>query len=331
MGSITDQEKTIDQYLNEGNQDAAVKALFDLIVECARNHDFIKAEALRERLFDIAPMALNEITRSGDIIDEEKSRSMDDGHRKTFSDLYNTLTVEEANDLYFAMKESVFKEGDVIFSLGDTDDKLYFLDEGDAKMVYLKENEEALKILEPGDVAGEDTFFYTTALRTVSLIANSEVKILSLERDAPERWKEKFPGLEQKLREYCNKKGRVSEILMKKGINRRLNKRKKLSGKVAVQLLKSSGEPAGKQFTGALSDISISGLAFTFKLSNNEVAHRILGAGIKTQLAIRDGDSSKKIEQTGKIVGIGYHVLSDHSIHVRFDQIDESLKKLLGT
>ena len=197
-------------------------------------------------------------------------------------------------------------------------------------MVFFKENEETLKILEPGDIAGEDTFFYSTAMRTVSLIANSRVKMFSLERTIQERWKEKFPGLEQKLHEYCDKTGRVAEILLKKGMNRRRNKRKKISGKVGVQLLTASGSSTGKQFTGALCDISVSGLAFTFKLSNNDVAHKILGARIKTLLAVREGELSKKIEQTGKIVGIGYHVLSDHSIHVRFDQTDESLKKLLG-
>ena len=87
----------------------AVKALFDLIVECAKKKDFVKAEALREKLFEVAPMALNEITKSGDIIDEEKSQSIDDTHRETWSELYSTLTTEEANELYFALKENVFE------------------------------------------------------------------------------------------------------------------------------------------------------------------------------------------------------------------------------
>ncbi|MGD9160550.1 MAG: cyclic nucleotide-binding domain-containing protein [Desulfobacteraceae bacterium] len=330
MDSVSEQEKIIDKYLSEGNQDAAVKTLYDLIVACAKKHDFIKAETLRDKLFEVAPMALSEISRSGDIIDEEKSRSIDEGHRKIWSELYSNLTTEEANELYFAMKENVYKEGETIFSTGDNDNKLYFLDSGEVKMVYMKENEEILKILEPGDITGEDTFFYTTALKTVSLIANSEAKLLSLDREIQERWKENFPALEQKLREYCNKSGRISEILLKKGMNRRRNKRKKLTGKVAVQLLNPSGTPSGKQFLGALCDISISGLSFTFKLSNNDVAHKLLGSKIKTQLVVPDGDASKRIEQIGKIVGIGYHVLADHSIHVRFDQPDITIKKLIG-
>lgn len=330
MDQATEQEKLIEQYLSEGDQDAAVKALFDLIVECAKRHDFKKAEALRDKLLEVAPMALSEISRSGDIIDEEKSRSIDEGHRKIWSELYRNLTTEEANELYFAMKENVYKKGETIFSIGDDDNKLYFLDSGEVKMIYSKDDGGTLKILEPGDIAGEDTFFYATALKTVSLTANTEAKLLSLDRKILVHWKENFPGLEQKLREYCDKSGPIYEILLKKGMNRRRNKRKKLKGKVAVQLLTPSGTPSGKQFLGSLCDISISGMSFTFKLSNNEVAHKLLGSKIKTQLVVPDGNTSKRIEQIGKIVGIGYHVLSDHSIHIRFDHPDITIKKLIG-
>ncbi len=330
MDSVSKQEGLVDQYLNEGNKDSAVKLLYELIVEHAKQKDFIKAEVLRDKLLDVAPMALKEISDSGDIIDDEKSRAIDQNHRNTWAELYGSFTPEEVNALYFAMKERVFNEGDVITSVGDTDTSMYFVDNGQIDMVFLKDDAKALKILEPGDIAGEDTFFYHTAVRTVTLIAKTKVKTHSLDRKNLALLNEKYPAIEQKLADYCNKAGLVSEILLEKGMNRRRNLRKKLNGKVGVQLLNSSGAPAGKPFIGVLYDISVSGLSFTFRLSNNEVAHKLLGAKIKTQLVIPDAGSSKKIEQIGKIVGIGYHVLSDHSIHVRFDQPDETIKKLMG-
>ena len=330
MASITEQEKIIDQYINEGNQDEAAKALFNLIVECAKKKDFIKAEALREKLFEVAPMALNEITKSGDIIDEEKSVSIDDGHRKAWSELYSALNTEEANELYFDLRENEYDEGQIIFNIGDNDTRLYLFDSGDVKMVFIKDDENAIKVLGPGDTAGKDTFFYTTAFRTFSLVAGSGAKLRILEREVLERWKNSAPGLEKKLNDYCFKDGGIAEYCHKHGIDRRFNKRKKISGKVGVQLLNPSGAPTGKQFTGALNEISMAGLSFTFKLSNNEVAHKLLGVKTKTQLVVPDGDSSKKIEQTGEIVGIGYHVLADHSLHIRFDKIDEKLKTLVG-
>ncbi len=326
MDSVSKQEGLVDQYLNEGNKDAAVKLLYELIVEHAKQKDFIRAEALRDKLLDVAPMALKEISDSADIIDDEKSRAIDQNHREVWRELYSSLSPEEANGLYFAMKERIFREGEVITSVGDADTDLYFLDRGQIDMLFIKDEAKSLKILEPGDIAGEDTFFFHTAVRTVTLIAKTQIKARSLERKYLEAWKEKYPALEQKLTDYCNRTGRASEILLKKGMNRRRNLRKKLNGKVGVQLLNSSGTPAGKPFVGVLYDISISGLSFTFRLSNNEVAHKLLGAKIRTQLVVPDAGTSKKIEQTGKIVGIGYHVLSDHSIHVRFDNRMRQLK-----
>jgi CRP-like cAMP-binding protein len=330
MDSVSKQEDLVDQYLNQGNKDAAVKLLYELIVDHAKQKDFLKAESLRDKLLDVAPMALKEISDSGDIIDDEKSRAIDQNHRKIWAELYGGFSPEEVNALYFAMKEKVFNEGAVITSVGDADTSMYFVDNGQIDMVFLKDDAKSLKILEPGDIAGEDTFFYHTAVRTVTLIAKTKVKTHSLDRKNLALLNDKYPALEQKLADYCNKTGRVSEILLKKGMNRRRNLRKKLNGKVGIQLLNNSGAPAGKPFIGALYDISVSGLSFTFKLSNNEVAHKLLGAKIKTQLVVPDAGASKKIEQLGKIVGIGYHVLSDHSIHVRFDQPDEAIKKLMG-
>lgn len=330
MDSVSEKEKLIDQCLSEKNQDAAVKLLFDLIVECARKKDFLKAEALRDKLLDIAPMALNEITQSADIIDEAKSNSIDEVHHETWSDLYESLTPEEGNDLYFAMKEKVYDEGQPVFSVGDSDYNLYFIDDGEAKIVFKKNDEEMLiKNARPGNISGEGTFFYTTAYRTVSLIAKTEVKIRYIERGVQEKWKESSPALLDKLNEYCHKAGMVQDILEKKDLDRRINKRPRISGKVGVQLLDSSGAPAAKPFIGALINISECGLAFSFKLSKNEVAHKLLGGKIKTKLSIPDGEVKKEAEQYGIIGGIGYPVLSDHTIHVRFDKPDEVIKKLI--
>lgn len=331
MDSVSEQETLIDQYLSEGNQDAAVKSLFDLIVECAKRKDFLKAEALRDKLLEVAPMALNEITKSADIIDEEKSGSIDEVHHENWSGLYGILTPEEGNDLYFAMKEKVYDKEQAIFSAGDIDNNLYFIDGGEAKLVFMnRDMEMLLKKLGPGNISGGDTFFYTTAFRTVSLIASSKIKLRYIERKIQEKWNESSPGLADKLNEYCRKSGLVLEMLEKKGLDRRINKRPKISGKVGVQLLDSSGTPAGKQFLAALFNISECGLTFSFKLSKNEVAHKLLGGKIKTKLSIPDDGVKKEAKQSGIIAGIGYPVLADHTIHVRFDKPDEAIKKLIG-
>lgn len=330
MDSVLQQEQMIDKYICEGNKEEAVKALFNLIKECAKKRDFIKADALRERLIEVAPLALHEITQSADIIDNEKSTSIDTAHHETWAGLYNALSPEEANDLYFSMKVKSYDEDQIIFSIGERDNNLYFVDQGEAKMIYVKEGEELLlKNLKPGDISGEDTFFYTTAFRTFSLKAHTHVKLRMLGREVLDKWKEISPDLENKIKAYCIKSGIVPSFLEKKGIDRRLNKRIKIAGKAGVQLLNSAGASIGKPFVGLLTDMSVAGLAFTFKLTN-EVTHKILGAKLKVKFKIPVDGSSKEIEQHGIIGGIGYPVLADHTIHVRFDQIDPSMKKLFN-
>ncbi|NLD39091.1 MAG: cyclic nucleotide-binding domain-containing protein [Desulfatiglans sp.] len=330
MDSVSQQEQLIDKYISEGSKDEAVKALFNLINECAKKRDFAKAEALRDRLMEVAPMALHEITQSADIIDREKSNSIDTAHHETWVGLYSTLSAEETNDLYFSMNVKTYNEGDVIFPLGEKDNSLYFVDQGEAKMIYVKDSEElVLKILKPGDIVGEDTFFYTTAYRTFSLKARSDIKLRMVGREILSKWIETSPDLENKVRVYCTKSGDINSLLEKKGVDRRLNKRIKITGKCGVQLLNSAGSPMGKPFLGLLTDISEQGLAFSFKLSS-EIAHKILGAKLQVRFKIPVEGLSKEIEQHGIIGGIGYPVLADHTIHVRFDQPVLDIKKLLG-
>ena len=106
------------QYVQAGDTDAAVKLIFDAIVAAARRKDFTRAEALRNRLFDVDAMALTEIVRSGEIIESEKSSALDQDHLDLWPELYETLTDEEANALFFAMTEQVFEPDDTILEQG---------------------------------------------------------------------------------------------------------------------------------------------------------------------------------------------------------------------
>ncbi len=332
MDELSQQEKLIDQYVSEGNQDAAVKVLFDLIVAYAKKKDFLKAETLRDRLFEVAPMALNEITKSADIIEEEKSSFIDKDHRETWSSLYDTLGTEETNALYLAMKEITYNKGQAVFSVGDRNNNLYFVDNGECKMVYRKEDEEILiKTLGPGDLTGEDTFFSTTAFRTVSLMVDSEAKLHYIEKGVLEKWQEKFPGIETKLYEYCRKSGLVPDLLEKKGLDRRVQKRLKLSGRVMIQLLHASGGAIGKSFIGKLLDINVGGFSFSFKISKKETARKLLGIKLNMKFALGGAETLQKIDQNGTLVGIGYPVLADNTFHVKVDKpFDQGLIEKLG-
>jgi CRP-like cAMP-binding protein len=320
------QEELVDQYVKQGNNEGAVKLLFDLIVTYAKKKDFAKAEVLREKLYEVDSMALNEIVRSGEIIEEEKSESIDKDHLVIWSKLYDTLSDEQANALYYAMKKATYDIDETIFKQGERNSNLYFIDQGQLKLAYREEEREVLlKTLGTGHIAGEDTFFYESVC-TTSLITLSRVKLNFLEKDALLNWRDEFPGLESRLQEYCLKFKKVRDLLKAKNLDRRSQKRVRLSGKGMIQLLGASGKPLGKAFKGELSDISIGGLSYIIRISKKENARLLLGRKMNIKFVLPLGSSKQKIDKNGTVIGVRSHPFDDYSIHIKFDQLlDEKL------
>jgi hypothetical protein len=81
MEDVVSQEKLLKTYIKENKKALAVKLLFELIVKHARANHFSKADALREKLFEVDPMALPEIVKSGEIIENAKAAAIDQDGR----------------------------------------------------------------------------------------------------------------------------------------------------------------------------------------------------------------------------------------------------------
>jgi CRP-like cAMP-binding protein len=326
MADLSQNEKLVDQYVNQGNKEGAVKLLFDLIVTYAKKKDFSKAELLREKLYEVDSMALNEIVRSGEIIEEEKSESIDRDHLVIWSKLYDSLSDEQANALYYAMKDATYDIDETVFKQGERNSNLYFINQGQLKLVYRDAGREVLlKTLGTGHIAGEDAFFFESVC-TTSMITLSRVKLKFLEKDTLLKWRDEFPGIESKLQEYCLKFKNVPDLLKARNLDRRSQKRVKLSGKGAIQLLGASGKPLGRAFKGELSDISVGGLSFTIRISKKENARLLLGRKMNIKFAIPLGSSKHKIDINGTVIGVMSHPFDDYSIHIKFDKLlDEKL------
>ena len=167
MGDPAEHEKLIEQYLKDNNTTAAVQLLVKLIEKSAKEKQFDQAESLRERLFEVDAMALNEIVKTGEIIEAEKNSAIDKNHLNTWADLYAKLTVEETNALFYGMKLARHPANHMVFKQGEMRSRLYLVDKGRLKMFY-RQGDKAilLKILEPGDLFGEDAFFFADAFCT---------------------------------------------------------------------------------------------------------------------------------------------------------------------
>ena len=321
--SISDHEKLIDQYVEQGDQENAARLLLETITKFAKEKEFTKAEELREKLYEVAPMALKEIVRSGEIIEEEKSRLLDKNYLKIWSQLFNTLTTDETNALYFAMKTLEFKAGQPVFEQGQLDSRLYFIKKGRFQMVYHDRfglQEAVLKELKPGDIANDQAFFSFTVC-TTSLIAVTDAEVFFLEKDILTKWETKHPGIENKLKVFSRLFEKVGDLIQKSGLQLRGHKRVKISSDAMVQPLDDSGTPLRSPHRVSLFDISAGGISYGFKLTKKEDAAHLLDSWINIQTVYENQTGKHKINRNGKIVAVHLQPFNESSVHVQFEEL----------
>ena len=321
-----EQEALVDQYVKEKKTDAALKLLFELIVYYAREKNFAKAEALNEKLYDVDPMALTEIVRAGEIIEESKSESLDKEHLEIWSALYETLSAAEGNALYYSMKATTYEPGEVIVGQGQIDNRLFFINHGEVKTVFKRENREILlKTMGVGDILGKEQFFSAT-VSTVSMIALGRVKTTCLENEVLKKWKNDAPALEAKLYDYCAKKDKVRQELEKKGMERREHSRVSISGKLIFQLLDVSRKAMGKAYKGELADISAGGISFLIKTSKPDSVRVLLGRRLNVKFDLLMKKSQRNsIDQNMQVIAVQSQAFDDFSIHLKFETpLDEN-------
>jgi hypothetical protein len=313
-------EALIDQCVDNKDTEGACKLLFDLIVEYAKEKNFKKAEALHEKFYDIDPMALTEIVRSGEIIEEEKSQSVDKAHLDIWADLYQSLTTTEGNALYYSMKPNSFDPGEPILQQGKQSSRLYFINKGEVKVIYRQGDKEIfINTVGPGNIIGQDSFFSTTVC-TVSMISLNSVKITYLETGVLKKWKQDVPALESKLYNYCLKHDQTKKELENKEINRREDDRVTLSGKLKFQILDKSEKPLGRGYSGEIADISAGGLSFIIKSSKKESIRMLLGRRLKIRFKIPlKNQKYRKVDQVMRVIAAQPQVFDDYSVHMKFD------------
>ena len=316
MTDASTKEKLLETYIKENKKDLAVDLLFELITQNAKAKNFSKAEALREKLFEVDSLALNAIVKSGEIIEAEKIAAVDPVHRDTWARLYQELTKEESIALYYGMKTATYEAEQIVFRQGEMNSNLYFIYSGRLNLFYHKgKHGILLKKLGPGDIAGEDTFF-TRSTCTTSLMAYSRVKLNYLEKSVLQKWQSDASNLMNKLHDYCLKLEPVKDLLQKKELERRAHKRYAISGTAAIQI---TDKPEGKVHKGELSDISASGASFIMNTSPQS-AKMLLGCQLNLKFLLPRVSGETRIDQNGSIVGVHGQLFNEYLINVKWDQ-----------
>jgi CRP-like cAMP-binding protein len=325
-------EQRVCQYINENNIPAAVKWLFDLILVYANEKQFEKAKELRQKLIQIDSMALHEIIKSGEIIEQVQADSVDKDHLETWRQLYRILNTEEKNNLFFATHELCLKPGQILLEQGRRNPFLYLIDQGDLQIsCRLKNKDFMIKKLGAGNFAGDDTFLSIQAFSSVKLMAVSEVKIRELPKEYFDRWSKELPGLYNKLMDYLYKAGTTHDQINTMNLKRRNQYRVSLTGIGRFQFLDQKGKEVGHPIKGSLLDFSVGGMSFAIRITKKETARGILGRRLNVHFEVQNGEHLVSIQRNGIIVSLGEYNLDDYAVHMKFDlMLDEALVKVVA-
>ena len=317
MADPSAQEKLLEDYIKQNQKDLAVKLLLQLITENARAQNFSKADALRDKLFEVDSMALSAIVKSAEIIENEKIAAIDPNHREAWSHFYKELTKEETAALYDEMKPASYEAEQMVFRQGEMNSNLYFINSGRLNMFYHKGNHGILlKSLGPGDIAGEDAFF-TQSTCTTSLMTASRVRLNFLEKSVLRKWQSDAPNLLNKLQDYCLKLKPLKDLLKQKELERRAYQRYAVSGTALIEIVDNT---EGKVSKAELSDISASGVSFIMNTSTQS-AEALLGCPLNLKCLLPHVSGEIRIDQTGSIVGIHRQLFNEYLINVKWDEL----------
>lgn len=206
----------------------------------------------------------------------------------------------------------------MLYRQGDTNARLYFIVGGQLKLYFSREGKDNLiTILEPGGIAGQDSFFATTTC-TTALAVQSRAELQVIERDHVATWKESLPALEAKLKKFCHAQN-VSSLVTTKGLERRMSRRIKVEGDVVAQVLDPSKRLLGKPFHGDMADISNTGLSFYIKATDKS-ARILLGRQLQVKSTLTVGEKKQNVERTGMAVAVTPLFFGEFSIHIKFNQ-----------
>lgn len=312
-------------------KDTSPEAMAAEIERLAHADNFAEAEQLREQLLADHPMALAQIISTGELIEELKAKNVDTSHLERWQELYGDLSQEEINCLYYSGKGATVAGGKLLLSQGKINNRLFFIESGQVTLFHVKgEDRHLVGQLRGGDILGEESFL-DISNSTFSAGCQSEVKLRYLEKATVMGWEKKFPGLKNKLSEFCQAHGKSREILLARKIEKRGFARLPVEGRVNAHVLKPDGTRTGHHFRGMLQDISRSGMNFDIRCSKNETAQALLGRLLDVEFE-QDGTPISADKFVGRVVRVGFQLHAEYSVHLRFEKevSEEDISGLTG-
>ena len=325
---IEAQEKKIQQLVEQDERDEAGKLLFELIVFCAQGGDINNATRLRDLFYDVHPMALTEIIKVNEIIEEAMSGAVNDKFAVAWSGLREALNEEEFLALYHALEEREVDAGKVMVKAGSKLDALFFITKGNVNVIcHCGEKNHAVKVMEPGTMIGENCF--RSSFWTVSLVTLSPVTMSILRLEQLVDLENRFPGFEGRLANYADRFEDIPAMLKEKELHRRRFKRFTVEYKITFQAMRKDGTVDERTFRGELDNICQGGLSFLIRIVNRDNRRMLFGRRLIISVQTEEGG----LQFTGTVVAVTIHSFQDHdyAVHIAFDKpvSEEAIAPLL--
>ncbi|MBU1567871.1 MAG: cyclic nucleotide-binding domain-containing protein [Proteobacteria bacterium] len=312
------EEQQIKELLGRDQKRQAIALIMQLLTSNAKAKRFQKAEQLRDWLLQIDSMALVESIRAAEIIEEEKSASISNEYLVIWKKLLDILSPEEFASLYHAMTPRNYPDGEMVVKQGELLPTLFFVNSGHVQMYAESQGREMpLKLFGPGEIMGGDIFFEASVWTVNAVSKGAFLSLLTLQRLQSQ--KDNCPALHSKLKDFCTRYISPDILFKKTSRTRRHSERKKVSGRVTIEMLDQHGNDAGLAGKGELLDLSQGGVALSLRFTKKKNAAALLGQKIRVN--IRPDVSTAPLLRIGKVMAVRCHdfVGSDYSLHIQFE------------
>lgn len=313
-------DEFIEKYAKGKEINEVVKAICNSIARYAGMKDFSKAERLREKLIAIAPMSIDEIVKSAEIIEKEKICAMDYEKIKPWAELFNKFSPSEAAAFYFALNDISVKERQRIFQQGECDNRLFFIESGSFKLTYYNNQIKKSVIfshLRRGDICGSEVFF-THSPHTTTLTALEDANIRCLEKQTYQKLLAENPSIESKLIRFCENYQKQFALSNPQKPARRAHPRFPVSLTGQVQRIDDKGNLLQQTMQMTVSDISAGGLSYIVQDMGIGDAANLHQSRMQVTISYQKYSVMYDVTKIAKVVAVRFLPFGECSVHLQF-------------
>ena len=209
-----------------------------------------------------------------------------DQHLTLWSNLYDSMSSDEANAFFTSLKTLTFKAGEKIVARGERDSRLFFIDGGFGSLSYHDtETSILLSSIHAGDLIGSEGLLDNLEW-TLTLSAQTDLTVRVLEKEDYVAMGEKYPELAENIEVYCRHQDVLPHLIRNMDSDEDGPQNKRIT--VEAELFESEEEIGGiVQCNGQ------GGYSIVLTAVDSGAGESMLGRQVATDIAWDDGSEEK--------------------------------------